>query len=500
MQTRARRKAYLQAARATLSDLPVELLDEIAQQLDNVSLIQFSLICKYTHRLGLHLFFSRNKIGNPAAGLVSVSSTAPVETLRALRVALFVQRLRGICYTFRPHCDIMQEMDELMCLLHRLSSVASIQLFNYRQELQVDKKEYFGKWASLLDVAFQKGCTRLQVYTGSLLIPWDGKNTGLRPARRRKEEPPYPLQEVTLASDMHLQGSFLPLTLSMLRRSSWTLTTLTVYLDIVPTSFLKSFLRSLRLPALLDLTLVKNSRDSDDCRLAFVDLSFFLSRHASIARLKLGGAAPAKTSTEPPKLPHLIAVAAQASYLTWILGARDQESFPRLQRVGSLGTSFFHHYNEAANYPPFDEVFESIRPLRNPITLTLKLENYRLEEWFLSHCSAGQADSVISSLACVSCLEFVASYTTHLTADILAILPEWLALFPKLVDVQFTFFLPDDQERLCDPKILRRIARSCPNILSIVVNCKSCYLTKIREEMETSGEGHMVEGSQADGD
>ncbi|CAA7263341.1 unnamed protein product [Cyclocybe aegerita] len=483
MQTRARRKAYLQAARATLSDLPVELLDEIAQQLDNASLIQFSLICKCTHHLGLHLFFSRNNVSNPAAGSVSVSSTAPVETLWALRVALFVQHLRGIYYTFRSHRDIMQEVDELTCLLHRLSSVAYIhivmigfQFFDYRPKLQ-------------------KGCARLQVRSDSLLTPLHGMNKGLHTARRRKEVSPCRLQDLTLTSDMHLQEPFLPWTLSILHRSSSTLTTLAVYLDVVPTALLKSFLRSLRLPALLDLTLVKNSRDSNNCRLAFVDLSFFLSRHASIVRLKLGGAAPAKLSTKPPKLPRLITVGVQASYLTWILGERDQEAFPHLQRVGTLGMPVLHHNNDAANYPPFDEVFESICPLRNPITLALHLENYRLGEWFLSHHRAGQAGSIISSLACVSCLELIASFTTYLTADILTIFPEWLGLFPKLVNVQFRFFLSNDQERLCDPEMMRRIARSCPNILNVVVNYKSCDLKKIREETKTS-EGHMVEGSQ----
>ncbi|KAJ3517741.1 hypothetical protein NLJ89_g298 [Agrocybe chaxingu] len=504
MQTRARRKAYLQAVRVTLTDLPVELLDEIAQQLDNVSLIHFSLICKCTHQVGLHLFFSRNKIGNPTAGWVSVSSTAPVETLWALRVSLFVQHLQGIYYSFRPHRDIMQEVDELMCLLRRLSSVTSIHIhavgslfFNYRQEAQLGEKKLFEKWTSLLDLALQKGCARLQVHTGSLLTLRHGKNTGvsplvsafelyipyhakgLRPSRRRKEEPTYRLQEVTLGSDMHLQGPFLPRTLSTLRRSSSTLTRLSVDLNTVSTASWKFFLRSLLLQALLDLSLVKSSHNSDNCRLEFVDLSFFLSRHPSIVYLELAGAVPAKSSSKPPKLPHLASVKAQVSYLTWILGKRDQESFPRLHRVG---TSL--HNDNAADYPPFDKVFESIRLLRNPITLRLQLGNYRLGEWFLSHQRAGQTESVIPSLACVSCLDLVASYNTHLTADILAILPEWLGLFPKLVNVQFTSFSSDnDQDRLSDPKVIRRIARSCPNILSIVVNYKPCDLKKIREEM-----------------
>jgi len=68
----------------SLLTLPTELLQEIIQYLDNLSLIEFALTCKGVHCIALEHFFSREKvlIPSPDDNWCSTPLNSPVESLR----------------------------------------------------------------------------------------------------------------------------------------------------------------------------------------------------------------------------------------------------------------------------------------------------------------------------------------------------------------------------------------------------------------------------------
>ncbi|KIM41252.1 hypothetical protein M413DRAFT_445291 [Hebeloma cylindrosporum] len=53
---------------ATLCGLPIELLLEIIQRLDNPALLNLALTCRRMHPFALDIFFSANHIQDPKSG------------------------------------------------------------------------------------------------------------------------------------------------------------------------------------------------------------------------------------------------------------------------------------------------------------------------------------------------------------------------------------------------------------------------------------------------
>ena len=84
-----------------LCDLPMELLVEIVQRLDNPALLNLGLTCRCVHSLALDTFFTNNKIHDPQSGWL-VAYKRPIEMLPAVRNALFVQKLDQLHYYFNP--------------------------------------------------------------------------------------------------------------------------------------------------------------------------------------------------------------------------------------------------------------------------------------------------------------------------------------------------------------------------------------------------------------
>ena len=172
-------RSYLHShTTTTLCDLPAELLLEIVQRLDNSALLNLSLTCHYVHSLALCTFFANNNIHDPRSGCL-VAYNAPVETLPALRIALFIQNFAQVDYYFNPGIErMLGEVHDLHALISRIPTIqfvalnfTSVDIHFMSSEPQVlDPKVWKNKFQGLLDLILEKGCFQLSVQGGAKLI------------------------------------------------------------------------------------------------------------------------------------------------------------------------------------------------------------------------------------------------------------------------------------------------------------------------------------------
>ncbi|KDR76906.1 hypothetical protein GALMADRAFT_246019 [Galerina marginata CBS 339.88] len=104
--------------------LPTELIFLILASCSNATLVVLAQTCKMFNTIALQFFFKqgRGKFSSPTKGRLS-SDRTPVEMLDATRVALFVKKLRSVCWSFEAGCEckIISPQADPACLL--LSSV-----------------------------------------------------------------------------------------------------------------------------------------------------------------------------------------------------------------------------------------------------------------------------------------------------------------------------------------------------------------------------------------
>ena len=166
------------SAITTLCDLPAELLLEIVQHLDNPALLNLGLTCRCMQSAALCTFFTNNDICDPVAGWL-VAYKTPVETLPALRGALFIQRMDQLHYYFNPGVKRMiGEVQDLHALISRMPAIGLVKLYFsvvdncfMRGEHEVlNPKVWKKEFQGLLEAILEKGCYDLYVQGGEKLI------------------------------------------------------------------------------------------------------------------------------------------------------------------------------------------------------------------------------------------------------------------------------------------------------------------------------------------
>ena len=166
---------------ATLCDLPAEILLEIIQHLDNPALLSLGRTCRCVHTLALDTLFSNNNIRDPKSGWLTAYKT-PVETLPALRIALFIQKLDHLHYYFNsPFERMLEEVRDLRALISRMPTIETVKLHfsvvdghfgGAGGKFQtLDPEVWKNEFQGLLDVVLEKGCYELYVEGGTTLVP-----------------------------------------------------------------------------------------------------------------------------------------------------------------------------------------------------------------------------------------------------------------------------------------------------------------------------------------
>jgi len=166
---------------ATLPDLPNELLLIVIRELDNESLFNLGLTCQRMNTIALNHFFSKNNIQDPARGyFLPESCDLPIQTIPALRSALFVHHLRSFDFVLNPGAKNMRdEVADLFVLAARLHSIKTFKLsfrhiddqsFHFKGILVLDAANDIMTWyksvTGLLDNVLDKSCDNLHVEGG----------------------------------------------------------------------------------------------------------------------------------------------------------------------------------------------------------------------------------------------------------------------------------------------------------------------------------------------
>jgi len=168
---------------ATLPDLPNELLLIIMHDLTNQTLYNLGLTCRRMNTVALKYFFSENNIQDPGRGYffpnLLKKPDLPIQTIPALRSALYVHHLLEFDFILGPGGKRMsEEVADLCVLAARLRSIRVFKLSfrhiddsssNLRgtQTLAAnDITKWYKSVTGLLDNVLNKSCNELHIEGG----------------------------------------------------------------------------------------------------------------------------------------------------------------------------------------------------------------------------------------------------------------------------------------------------------------------------------------------
>lgn len=299
------------------------------------------------------------------------------------------------------------------------------------------------------------------------------------------------LTEVDIESGMLLHHPFSQWTLLTLNVASSTITKLSLKLTSEASSTWKIFSATLFLPLLRNFSLFANELFIPfklDVPL-FTDVEDFLINHPRIKNLSLDGVETPPPSAIPrPSFQHLCTIEVHSFYIIWLMNnLSSSPNFLRsLQRV--IVSSDNYAYSTGQPNLDHDTLFDSALqaissfPRTIALTLTFNSKTY-FEYWISSHVRAGVEQSVISRLVHVTRLSIDNNHWRELTDATIAIIPNWLHLFPALKYLKFEWALARNKARLTEPQYLATIAMLCQKLETVEVNWKMFDLQLIRENL-----------------
>ncbi|KIM41224.1 hypothetical protein M413DRAFT_27617 [Hebeloma cylindrosporum] len=521
-----------------LLDLPTELLLDIAERLDNPTLLSLSRTCHNLHSLALCTFFAINDIPDPRSGSL-LAYNAPLETLPALRIALFIQKLEHVTYYFSTNVErMLREVHDLRALISRMPSIRTVSLdiplyLGYVPQVlnpEVWEKEFLG----LLNLALEKGCYALSVEGREKLVKFYSKQV-TKPTKRRKnpkrkrltgavrhrspmdsfdetqeDSPILPprnikITRVSIYSDMLLEPPFFDWTIAMLDSGASTITTLLIYSTIHrPQKTWKYFLDAIKLPRLSSLDLVSCAS------IPFATVHSFLTHHSHIKTFDLLGAEVPKGIWPPPPLtipilPHLQSISAPPFYLVWILNSLllDKEA---PQNVTDIAITPNYGKEEAFDYGLFDNALECVAAFPRDIQLSLHLDTSRgdsdIYDWFEEHMTV-MDDSDPSKSKVISQLDNVDRLTIYFSRSWrrTEMLADWVGmLFPNVKMIRFEGLLTEMAvSELNKTEFVGRVMMTCQKAAWLYMDEETSDLEQLRRDFEIEISAKKGKGSRKGG-
>lgn len=299
------------------------------------------------------------------------------------------------------------------------------------------------------------------------------------------------LAEVYIHSDMLLQHPFSQWTLLTLNAASSTITKLSLKLVMEASSTWNIFSASLALPHLQDFTFMNEFFSPPDVA-AFVDVEDFLVNHPRITHLYLYGVGlpPSSKAVPRPSFQNLITFDVHPTYTVWLMNSliSSPAALPSLRRVVISSENYNRRITRDFDYSLFDSGLEAIATFPRSIVLALTF-NCRsdVESWIRSHVRAGVEISAVSRLVHTNTLSIYDSWSEY-TAGMVAIIPDWLQLFPALKHLKFEREAQVNVAKLIEPQYVATISLLCQKLERMSVNRETFDLELVRKNLN-SGTG-----------
>ena len=222
---------------------------------------------------------------------------------------------------------------------------------------------------------------------------------------------------------------------------------------------------------------------------AFVDVEDFLVNHPQIAHLYLYGVGlpPSSKAIPRPSFQNLITFDAHPLYTIWLMNSLilSPTALPSLQRVVISSENYSHSTGQwDFDYSLFDSGLEAIATFPRSIVLALTFNcRSHIESWLRSHVQAGVETSAISRLVHTNTLSIYDSWSEY-TEAMLAVIPDWLQLFPALKHLKFEREAQVNMTKLVEPQYVATVSLLCQKLETMSVNRETFDLQLIRRNLD----------------
>lgn len=492
--------------KASLLDLPSELVLQILEFVGDVGLYRLALLSRGLHYAALPLYLARHGIdvtSLPTSGQLQLfeNSVNTKATLRGLRISLFVTSIKClICRFHFPESDLLWEVRSLYRILSKLTHVEEVILdFTYLPrdmklqgvERLKDLQEWRQAFGKLVQTMFGKSCSSLTARQGDILLSqpkylWQTSRPEWRPQGSAVPSSPSGLRRFFSAftrraprprEDVHFSESMgtrsrgcgpstraetsnpNPLLVSIIEALNKSgITSLTFEVMDLPPSEWAAILPRVNVPGLSSLSL-------HSCNVPFPNLSEFLGRHPSITSLKYSD--PSNLPSLQPSLPdtilpRLTTLCASVEYIAYLLTPID--AFPNLCCV-----SIASHITATSDFAHIDSALTPVAQRIRGTRLSLKLFVHSSGWLSIDSDENGVGAGAKGCLQHVSSLEIHAGWY-GLNSPMHALLPHWLAMFPLLHRVSFIDLTSWTSDSDVKAALIRSIGSCCTGVTAIVIN------------------------------
>ncbi|KAF8886023.1 hypothetical protein BD779DRAFT_1786716 [Infundibulicybe gibba] len=451
-----------------ISGLADELIIFIFQDQDLSAddLLSIAETCRRFHYIALEALFARYKVNLMSSRISLTSTNWSIKALPGLAISLSAvnRQIPSISCDLTTRYDspsaMISETRALRRFFSKISAVSEVSL-NLLNPLIPLWEECV---IDLLDMIVLKGCTTLVVANFQTSSHrGDSQPRVQLPHSRRLPDrlkrilfPTHVARQLSLrACRIQVLPRFLQPYFAQLLNGSM-ITDLS-FKYVYNGDEWASFIRYIEMPNLTHLTIFQ-------CSLPHAALARFFKQHRTITYLDFQrNILPISPPALPAGLlPNLNTLRTMPEYL--------ELDLPPLNTFRFLTTIFLPLGGGHSELPRagVSRALESISQCTNDITLLLNIVlSTGLEAWL---AAASPDDSVETSLMCVKALELDTTIRDGLSAGALALLPQWLALFPALDRVSVTAAcLPASAERAPSAEALvRDIKMHCPRLSTVM--------------------------------
>ena len=475
-------------------NLPTELINAIDTYLDDEELLVLAMVSKRLHVIAITSYMARHKPACIMRDRMLFLYGSPFPLLKPLRMALFIHDLTQLNFEFERSISgsdtVVLSLKSLQRFIGHLSTLseAEFKFVRKRTGNHVENQKIKKAVGDLLESLIGKRCSRLSL-SGWCLHGEPLAISGV--AQKCTDLPPQNIRPLTSlervavsGSDIHTQEHYKWLSDSMNLSHIRALTLCDVSFA-AEMQTMRSFLRSLTLPSLIDFQI-----DSDD--ITFDELVDFLLRHKSIMYLKVGnhwsstpislgmstslptGLLPSlrKLELDPSCACHFLASPTSLPNLTTLI---IQPKCPRWER--EFNKSIISQHLE-----PLEQCFTLISSHRSITHIQIGLPRGLWSvDWLNSRINVPVEWSAERTLAYILRIDIDCLGFRDFHSDMDPLLVQWLANFPVLKWVVFDLFCFRNITLKRRRALLAGIAKACPTVWTVQLGSELHYMYKLDE-------------------